>query len=236
MPARPQSPQDRLIVALDVADVATAEDLVGRLGDAVGFYKIGYRLGFAGGLGLSHRLIAAGKQVFLDFKLHDIANTVREGTTSLAAAGARFATVHAYPQTMRAAIEGRGDSGLTILAVTVLTSYNDEDLRQAGYAHSVADLASLRARQAREIGVDGLVCSPLELSALRPLIGDDMLLVTPGIRPASAAADDQKRIMTPTEAIAAGADYLVVGRPVVAAQDPRAAALSIIEEIAEEAA
>jgi orotidine-5'-phosphate decarboxylase len=234
MPARPLDPKDRLIVALDVADVAAAEDLVGLIGDAVGFYKIGYRLGFAGGLDLSGRLIDAGKQVFLDFKLHDIANSVKQGVASLAASGARFATVHAYPRTMKAAVEGRGDSGLGILAVTVLTSYDDDDLRQAGYAHTVAELARLRALQALKIGIDGLVCSPWEVSALRALVGDDMVLVTPGIRPAGAAADDQKRIMTPAKAIAAGADYLVVGRPVVAAADPRAAALAIVEDIAEE--
>jgi orotidine-5'-phosphate decarboxylase len=135
---------------------------------------------------------------------------------------------------MRAAVEGRGDSALRLLAVTVLTSYDDGDLRQAGYARTVAELARLRALQALKIGIDGLVCSPWEVSALRALVGDDMVLVTPGIRPAGAATDDQKRIMTPAKAIAAGADYLVVGRPVVAAADPRAAALAVIEEIAEE--
>lgn len=234
MSARPLEPKDRLIVALDVADVAAAEDLVGRFGDAVTFYKIGYRLGFAGGLDLSRRLIDAGKKVFLDFKLHDIANSVKEGVASLAATGASFATVHAYPQTMRAAVEGRGDGALRILAVTVLTSYDDDDLRQAGYGQGVAALARMRARQALEIGIDGLVCSPWEVAELRALLGEEMLLVTPGIRPSGAAAGDQKRIMTPARAIAAGADYLVVGRPVVAAEDPRSAASAIVEEIAEE--
>jgi len=236
MSARPLHPKERLIVALDVADLATAEDLVGAIGDAASFYKIGYRLGFSGGLGLARRLTESGKQVFLDFKLHDIGNTVKEGVASLAALGARFATVHAYPQTMKAAVEGRGNSGLGILAVTVLTSYDDEDLKQAGYAGTVADLARMRAAQARDIGVDGLVCSPWEASELRALIGDDMVLVTPGIRPAGAETGDQKRIMTPARAIAAGADYLVVGRPIVEAEDPRAAALAITKEIAEETA
>ncbi|MDP2620157.1 MAG: orotidine-5'-phosphate decarboxylase [Hyphomicrobiales bacterium] len=234
MQAPPLDPKDRLIVALDVASLAEAERLLARLGDAVGFYKIGYRLGFAGGLDLSRRLIDAGKQVFLDFKLHDIASTVKEGVASLASTGARFATVHAYPQTMQAALEGRGDSALGILAVTVLTSYDDDDLRQAGYRCTVAELARLRARQALKIGIDGLVCSPWEVSAVRALVGENMVLVTPGIRPAGVDAGDQKRIMTPAAAIAAGADYLVVGRPVVAAEDPRAAAIAIIADIAEE--
>lgn len=234
MQATALDPKDRLIVALDVASLAEAEQLVARLGDAVNFYKIGYRLGFAGGLGLSRQLIETGNRVFLDFKLHDIANTVKEGVASLAAVGVHFTTVHAYPQTMKAALEGRRNTALGILAVTVLTSYDDEDLRQAGYAHGVAELIRLRAQQAREIGIDGLVCSPWEVSALRTLVGNDMVLVTPGIRPAGSAMDDQKRIMTPAKAIAAGADYLVVGRPIIASQNPRAAALAIIEEIAEE--
>lgn len=234
MQATALDPKDRLIVALDVASLAEAEQLVARLGDAVNFYKIGYRLGFAGGLGLSRQLIETGNRVFLDFKLHDIANTVKEGVASLAAVGVHFTTVHAYPQTMKAALEGRRDTALGILAVTVLTSYDDEDLRQAGYAHGVAELVRLRAQQAREIGIDGLVCSPWEVSALRTLVGNDMVLVTPGIRPAGSAMDDQKRIITPAKAIAAGADYLVVGRPIIASQNPRAAALAIIEEIAEE--
>lgn len=234
MPASTLNPKDRLIVALDVANLAAAEDIIDHLGDAVGFYKIGYRLGFSGGLELSRRLTEAGKQIFLDFKLHDIANTVRDGVASLAAVGASFATVHAYPQTMEAALEGRGNSALRILAVTVLTSYDDADLKAAGYGEGVADLARRRALQAQKLGIDGLVCSPWEVSALRALVGKEMVLVTPGIRPAGADAGDQKRIMTPGKAIAAGADYLVVGRPVIAAPDPRGAALAIIEEIAEE--
>src|SRR6185295_10234784 len=193
-----------------------------RLGDAVSFYKIGYQLGFAGGLALVDTLIRANKQVFLDFKLHDIGNTVAKGVESVARLGATFLTVHAYPQTMHAAVDARADSSLRILAVTVLTSYDDADLAAAGYDFTVPELVAERAAQARDIGVDGLVCSALEAAKLRPIIGPRMALVTPGIRPAGADAGDQKRVMTPTAAIKAGADYLVVRRPIVAAADPKA--------------
>jgi len=225
-------PRDRLIVALDLPSVDAAESIVARLGDTVSFYKIGYQLAFAGGLGLAQHLVDAGKQVFLDLKLHDIGNTVANGVESVARLGASFLTVHAYPQTMRAAVAARGESGLRILAVTVLTSYDDSDLAAAGYDFTVAELAAERAAQARDMGVDGLVCSGEEAAALRKIAGQGMVLVTPGIRPAGADAGDQKRIMTPASAIAAGADYLVVGRPIVAATDPKAAAQAIIAEIA----
>jgi len=224
-------PRDRLIVALDVPTVEAAEMLVARLGDAVSFYKIGYQLAFAGGLALAQRLAGAGNQVFLDLKLHDIGNTVARGVESVARLGAAFLTVHAYPQTMKAAVDARGASNLRILAVTVLTSYDDTDLAAAGYDFTVTELVAERAAQARDIGVDGLVCSGEEAAALRKIVGHSMVLVTPGIRPAGAESGDQKRIMTPAAAIAAGADYLVVGRPVVAASDPRAAAAAIIAEI-----
>jgi orotidine-5'-phosphate decarboxylase len=229
------APRDRLIVALDLPSVAAAEAMVARLGDAVSFYKIGYQLAFAGGLSFAEGLARSGRQVFLDLKLHDIGNTVAKGVDSVARLGATFLTVHAYPQTMKAAVEARGQSGsstLRILAVTVLTSYDDADLAAAGYDFTVAELVAERAAQARDIGVDGLVCSAEEAAALRPLVGRGMALVTPGIRPAGADSGDQKRIMTPAAAIAAGADYLVVGRPVVAAADPKAAAQAIIAEIA----
>jgi len=229
------APRDRLIVALDLPSVAAAEAMVARLGDAVSFYKIGYQLAFAGGLSFAEALARSGRQVFLDLKLHDIGNTVHKGVESVARLGATFLTVHAYPQTMKAAVEARGQSGssnLRILAVTVLTSYDDADLAAAGYDFTVAELVAERAAQARDIGVDGLVCSAEEAAILRPLVGSGMALVTPGIRPAGAESGDQKRIMTPAAAIAAGADYLVVGRPVVAAADPKAAAQAIIAEIA----
>src|SRR5262245_8100593 len=190
--------RDRLIVALDVPLVADAEALVTRLGDAVTFYKVGYQLGYAGGLPFAQELVKSGKKVFLDLKLHDIGNTVARGVESVAKLGATFLTVHAYPQTMKAAIEARGDK-LKILAVTVLTSYDDTDLKTAGYAEGVSQLVMRRAMQAREIGVDGLVCSAEEAAALRPIVGK-LALVTPGIRPAGADAGDQKRIMTPARA------------------------------------
>src|ERR1700688_4595277 len=227
------APRDRLIVALDLPGVALAEAMIARLGDSVTFYKIGYQLAYAGGLPLIRQLADSGKKVFVDLKLHDIGNTVARGVESLAALGATFLTVHAYPQTMKAAVEARAGSGLKILAVTVLTSYDDADLHAAGYRLSVSELVEARARQAQALGVDGLVCSPEEAAALRQIVGRSMSLVTPGIRPAGTASGDQKRIMTPARAIAAGAEYLVVGRPVVEAADPKAAADSIQAEIAQ---
>jgi len=225
------APRDRLIVALDLPDLAAAEAMISALGDSVAFYKIGYQLAYAGGLPFARRLADAGKKVFLDLKLHDIGNTVGRGVESIKALGATFLTVHAYPQTMKAAVEARAGSKLKILAVTVLTSYDDADLHAAGYRLGVADLVEARARQAREIGVDGLVCSPEEAAHLRKIVGHGPDLVTPGIRPAGSDAGDQKRIMTPARAIANGADYLVVGRPILQAADPKAAAEAIQAEI-----
>jgi orotidine-5'-phosphate decarboxylase len=226
------APRDRLIVALDLPAVEQAEAMVAKLGDSVTFYKIGYQLGYAGGLTLVRKLTDQGKKVFLDLKMHDIGNTVARGVESVARLGATFLTVHAYPQTMKAAAEARAGTSLQILAVTVLTSYDDGDLHAAGYRLSVSDLVEARAQQAQVLGVDGLVCSPEEAAALRKIVGHQMRLVTPSIRPAGAEAGDQKRIMTPARAIAAGADYLVVGRPIVEAADPKAAAEAIQAEIA----
>jgi orotidine-5'-phosphate decarboxylase len=225
------APKDRLIVALDLPGVERAEAMIARLGDSVSFYKIGYQLAFAGGLPLVRQLADAGKKVFVDLKLHDIGNTVARGVESVAKLGATFLTVHAYPQTMKAAVEGRAGSGLKLLAVTVLTSYDDGDLHAAGYRLGVSDLVEARAQQAQVLGLDGLVCSPEEAAALHKIVGHQMALVTPGIRPAASAAGDQKRIMTPARAIAAGADYLVVGRPVMEAGDPKGAADAIHAEI-----
>jgi orotidine-5'-phosphate decarboxylase len=233
MPRSAIPSKDRLIVALDLPGVEPAEAMIERLGDSVTFYKIGYQLGFAGGLSLVRKLTDAGKKVFIDVKLHDIGNTVARGVESLSSLGATFLTVHAYPQTMRAAVEARGNSGVRILAVTVLTSYNEADVQESGYRHTVADLVAVRARQAKALGIDGIVCSPEEVAALRAIVGDGMSLVTPGIRPAGSSSGDQKRIMTPARAIAAGADYIVVGRPVTEAADPKAAADSIQAEIAQ---
>jgi orotidine-5'-phosphate decarboxylase len=223
--------RERLIVALDLPSVAAAEAMIKQLGDSVWFYKVGYQLAFAGGLPFAARLIASGKQVFLDLKLHDIHNTVAKGVESVAQLGATFLTVHAYPQTMKAAVEGKQGSKLRILAVTVLTSYDDADLAAAGYEMNVKELAAARAAQARDTGVDGLVCSAEEAASLRAIVGPGMVLVTPGIRPAGSATGDQKRIMTPARAIKAGANYLVVGRPVLEAGDPKSAADAIVAEI-----
>jgi orotidine-5'-phosphate decarboxylase len=225
-------PRDRLIVALDVPSIGEAEAIIDKLGDAAGFYKIGYQLAFERGLPLAAALVGAGKSVFLDVKLHDIGNTVARGVETVARLGVTFLTVHAYPQTMRAAVEARAGSNLKILAVTVLTSYDDADLAEAGYSVSVEQLVAERAAQAHDMGVDGIVCSAEEAAPLRLIVGADMLLVTPGIRPAGAATGDQKRIMTPSRAIAAGADYLVVGRPIIEATDPKAAAHAIVAEMA----
>ena len=233
MPRAAIAPKDRLIVSLDLPGLEPAEAMIKRLSDSVTFYKIGYQLVYGGGLPLARKLRDAGKKVFIDVKLHDIGNTVKSGVESLSALGATFVTVHAYPQTMQAAVEGRGTSPLQILAVTVLTSYSEADMEAAGYKHTIADLVAIRARQARAIGVDGLVCSPEEVTAVRAIVGNEMSLVTPGIRPAGSAVGDQKRIMTPARAIEAGADYLVVGRPIINAADPKAAADAIQAEIAQ---
>jgi orotidine-5'-phosphate decarboxylase len=227
------APRDRLIVGLDLPNVDAAEAMIARLGDSVTFYKIGYQLAYAGGLPLVPGLVSAGKKVFVDLKLHDIGNTVARGVESIARLGATFLTVHAYPQTMKAAVEGRAGSDLKILAVTVLTSYDDDDLHAAGYRLGVSDLVAARAQQAQVLGIDGLVCSPQEAAELRKIVGLQMKLVTPGIRPATSAAGDQKRFMTPGRAIAAGADYLVAARPVIDAPDPKAAADAILAEIAQ---
>jgi len=224
-------PRDRLIVALDLPAVRDAEAMVERLGDSVTFYKVGYQLAFAGGLEFASALARAGKRVFLDMKLHDIENSVAKGVENVARLGVNFLTVHAYPQTMKAAVAARRGSGLKILAVTVLTSYDDIDLAESGYSTGVESLVARRAQQAHDLGVDGLVCSPEEASPLRLAVGNDMLFVTPGIRPQGTARGDQKRVTTPAQAIAAGADYLVVGRPITEAADPKAAAEAVVAEI-----
>jgi orotidine-5'-phosphate decarboxylase len=224
-------PRDRLIVALDLPSVGDAEAMVARLGDSVSFYKIGMELTYAGGLPLAEKLIGAGKKVFIDLKLHDIPNTVERATRQIAKLGASFLTVHAYPQSMKAALAGVAGSDLQLLAVTVMTSYDDADLAAAGYALGVQELVSRRALQARDAGIHGLVLSPEEAESIRALVGPGMALVTPGIRPSGAALADQKRIMTPALAIAGGADRLVVGRPVTEAADPVAVAEAIVADI-----
>jgi orotidine-5'-phosphate decarboxylase len=224
-------PRDRLIVALDIPEASDARRLVQTIGDSAVFYKVGMELAYGGGLGLVPELVSAGKQVFLDLKLHDIPNTVERASAQAAKLGAKFLTVHAYPQTMRAAVAGAKGSGLQILAVTVLTSYDDADLFEAGYRFGVVETVRRRAEQALELGVDGLVASAAEAATVRQIVGAELVLVTPGIRPAGATAGDQKRVATPAEAIRNGADYLVVGRPVTQAPDPRAAAEAVVGEI-----
>jgi orotidine-5'-phosphate decarboxylase len=224
--------REKLIVALDFATPREAEALVTGLGDTASFYKIGLELAYGGGLPFAQDLIRDGKQVFLDLKLHDIPATVSRACAQIAGSGARFLTIHAYPQTMRAAKLATAGSSLRLLGVTVLTSCDDLDLADAGYAYGVRDLVARRAAQACEAGIDGLILSAEEASAVRASLGLKMILVTPGIRPEGSTAADQKRTTTPAAAIAAGADYLVVGRPVTQAQNPREAAEMIVAEIA----
>lgn len=224
------SARERLIVALDMPEVAQAEAFVARLGDSVSFYKVGMELAYGGGFPLVEHLVGSGKQVFLDLKLHDIPNTVERAVAQISRLGATFLTVHAYPQTMRAAVAGR-NGALRLLGVSVLTSCDDADLIEAGYAFGVGDLVARRAAQAQALKVDGLVASPAEAAALRARVGDDLLLVTPGVRPSGAERGDQKRVATPRQAILDGADYLVVGRPVTQAPDPKATAEAIVAEI-----
>ena len=230
---KPATARDRLMLALDVATVDAARRMIERTKDVVGVYKIGYRLAYQpGGLDLARELADAGVPVFLDLKLLDIDNTVTQGVESVTRLGAAFLTLHAYPKAIRAAIAGKGSSRLTLLGVTVLTSMDDADLAAAGYRDTATDLVIARARDAAAAGLDGLVSSAAEVAAVRAAVGPDLVLVTPGIRPSGAEAGDQKRVVTPAQAIRAGADYLVVGRPIVAATDPRAAALAILDEIA----
>jgi len=228
----PIAPRDRLIVALDLPSVGEAEAMIARLGDSVTFYKIGLQLIYAGGIPLAEKLARSGKQVFLDAKLLDIDNTVAGAVASIAAMGVTFLTIHAYPQAMRAAVAARGNARLKLLGVTVLTSMDDSDLAAAGFAGTIASTVAMRAADARAAGMNGIVASPSEAAAIRAIVGPDVAIVTPGIRPAGAEAADQKRVATPAAAIRAGADYLVVGRPITGAADPRAAAEAIVAEIA----
>mgnify|MGYP001240530015 CR=1 FL=1 len=224
--------RDRLIVALDFPQVSAAEALVWQLGDAVSIYKIGLELTVAGGLDLAVDLIGAGKKVFLDLKLHDIGNTVQRATAAAAERGISLLTVHAYPQTLAAAARGAAGSDLKVLGVTVLTSYDDADLKAAGYAAGVTDMVAARAAAAQAAGIAGVICAPTDAAMVRGILGPDGLVVTPGVRPAGSDVGDQKRIATPGAAIRAGANMVVVGRPIVAAADPAAAAAAILAELA----
>jgi len=227
-------PRDRLIVALDTASIADARGLVERLGDAVGFYKIGLELVMAGGLDLAYALSAEGKQVFLDMKLLDIENTVERATRRAAATGATFLTVHAQDRkTVRAAVAGKAGTSLRLLGVTVLTNLAAGDLAEAGWHEPPEALVAHRTRLAHEAGCDGIVAAGSEATTVRALVGPGVAIVTPGIRLASDAADDQARVTTPGDAILAGADYVVVGRPITAAREPQRAARRFLEHIEE---
>jgi len=222
----------QLIVGLDVSSRARAEEIVSLLGDSVDFYKIGYQCFYgADGFALGKALIAAGKRVFFDLKLLDIDNTVEKGVAAFAETGAKMLTVHAYPKTMRAAAKASAGSDLCVLGVTVLTSMDDADVKEAGYERDAAGLVALRAQQARDAGIGGLVSSPHEAEMVRTIVGPKLAIVTPGIRPTGSSAGDQKRIMGPAEALAAGATHLVVARPIIEAADPAAAAKAILAEM-----
>ena len=223
----------RLIVPLDVPSVTEARAMVAAIGDAVSFYKVGLELFATDGMGLARELKAQGKQVFLDWKLHDIGTTVQRAASVIAQAGCDFLTVHGEPQVMASAVRGRGASGLKILAVTVLTSLDDDDLHEMGYPQSVRALAERRIHQAIAAGCDGVISSPREAEMARALCGRDFLVVTPGVRPDWSAKNDQARAATPLDALKAGASHIVCGRPITGANDPHAAALRVAAEMAQ---
>jgi orotidine-5'-phosphate decarboxylase len=228
-------PSDRLIVALDLPTVREAEAMAERLSDQASFFKIGMELAYVGGIALGERLLKSGKQVFFDLKLHDIPNTVSRATAQIADTGAQMMTVHAYPQTLAAAVGAAKGAPLAILGVTILTSMNQDDAVGAGYAGTVTDLVRAKARQTVGAGARGIVCSPLEIATVRAVAGPAAWIVTPGIRPAGSERGDQKRVLTPAEAIGAGVDHIVVGRPITQAVDPAAAAAAIQREMADAA-
>jgi orotidine-5'-phosphate decarboxylase len=221
-----------IIVALDVESADDARALVRRLAPQVRFYKVGMELYAGAGIDFVRELLGEGHEVFLDLKFYDIPETVRRAVAQVARTGVRFLTIHAVPSVMRAAVEGKGDSRLQLLAVTVLTSFGPADLTDMGYSCTASDLVATRARQAAEARVDGIVCSPLEVAMVRGITGPEAILVTPGVRSAGAAAGDQKRIATPAEAIRNGANYLVMGRQITRAADPAAEAARVLEEVA----
>jgi orotidine-5'-phosphate decarboxylase len=221
-----------IIVALDLANSTEALQLVDRIGDSVGFYKVGLELFTSGGPAVVRELTARGKQVFVDLKMYDIGATVERATARVAALGAAFLTVHSSPQVIRAAVRGRGESGLKILAVTVLTSFDDDDLADLGYTgRTAASLVEHFVEKGVAAGVDGFICSPLEVARVRALVGPGKILVTPGVRSAGASQGDQKRVATPSEALAAGANYLVIGREITRSADPCLAADRILKSL-----
>jgi orotidine-5'-phosphate decarboxylase len=220
-----------IIVALDVETAAEARAIVSSLGDSASFYKVGLELYASAGMDFVRELKSQGNRVFLDLKLYDIPETVRRAVVQIARSGVDFLTVHGMRQVMRAAVAGRADTDLKLLAVTVLTSVDDADLACDGYSKTVAELVAWRAQNAKEDGVDGLICSPLDVRTVRSIAGPEMILVTPGVRSAGTAAADQKRVATPAEAVSNGADYLVIGRQPTRAADPRAEMSRILGEL-----
>jgi orotidine-5'-phosphate decarboxylase len=223
--------RERLIVGLDVPTLGEAEKIVSTLGDDVLFYKIGYQLVFAGGLEFARELAQSGKKIFLDMKLLDIDNTIASGVENIVKMGMSMLTLHAYPKAMKAAVEAARGSDLCLLGVTVLTSMDEQDLISAGYEYDPHTLVLRRAEQALAAGMGGIVCSAEESSAVRKIVGPNMAIVTPGIRPAGSEKGDQKRVMTPADALKAGSSHLVVARPIVKAADPREAARAILSEM-----
>lgn len=220
-----------IIVALDVPSPDEARALVQKIGEAAGFYKVGMELYAAAGIAFVDELLQAGHKVFLDLKFYDIPETVKRATAQVARLGVHLLTVHGSNAVMRAAVEGRADSALRLLGVTVLTSFDQSDLADLGYSCPVEDLVALRVRKAKEAAIDGIVCSPLEAASVRATLGPDAIIVTPGVRSPGAGKGDQKRVATPAEAIAAGATYLVIGRQITRAEDPRAEAFRVLQEL-----
>jgi orotidine-5'-phosphate decarboxylase len=221
-----------IIIALDVETVEEARALVRQLKPRITFYKVGMELYAAAGIDIVRELVDQGLDVFLDLKFYDIPETVRRAVSQVARLGVRFLTVHAVPAVMRAAVQGKGESRLQLLAVTVLTSFGPDELAALGYSCSVSELVATRACQAMEAGIDGIVSSPLEVAAVRQITGPRAILVTPGVRSPGSAAGDQKRVATPAEAVRNGADYLVIGRQITRAPDPAAEASRVLAEIA----
>jgi len=223
--------RERLIVGLDVPTLGEAEKIVSTLGDDILYYKIGYQLVFAGGLEFARELAQSRKKIFLDMKLLDIDNTIASGVENIVKMGMSMLTLHAYPKAMKAAVEAAKGSDLCLLGVTVLTSMDEQDLTAAGYEYDPHTLVLRRAEQALAAGMGGIVCSAEESSAVRKIVGRNMAIVTPGIRPAGSEKGDQKRVMTPADALKAGSSHLVVARPIVKAPDPKEAARAILAEM-----
>jgi orotidine-5'-phosphate decarboxylase len=223
--------RNRLIVGLDVPTLAEAEKAVRELEGTVSFYKIGYQLAFAGGLDFARELASGGTRVFLDMKLLDIDNTVAKGVENIVKMGVAMLTLHAYPKTMKAAVEAARGSDLCLLGVTVLTSMDEQDMIDAGYEYDPHTLVLRRSEQALHAGMGGIVCAASEAAAVRKIVGPDMAVVTPGIRPLGSDHGDQKRVVTPADAIRSGASHLVVARPIVASVDRKAAAQAILAEM-----